>query len=476
MLTISDGVFHGTRTDDSGRVLVEALQDAGFEVAERMVVPDDRRDIEPAILALAKNNDLVVTTGGTGLGPRDVTPEATLAVIEREAPGFAEAMRADGRAKTPMAILSRGVSGVLHDALVVNFPGSPKACLEGLQVVLPLFGHALDLITGHTQHKDGPPRPKDRPGEAEFAPGKPASPGHSANGHSHDPASVGSSGDRSPEGSSTAGTAPEADPAWDVTSELARRIEQGQDSLLATAIRREGSPPCSVGQKMLLGPGGPLTGTLGCSDFDTAIANEAAKVLAEGTSTVRTLKHDLGTVDVYLEPYTRRPRLVIIGATPAALWLLRWGRDLGYETILIEDRSDWITAEHREAAARVESSADVLQESGTPMDVVHTDHESSSVPAQVAALLRLNPRFVGIIGSARHTGHHIQQLKAAGVDPEQIDRIQSPVGLNLGAKTPPEIALSILAGLMRHRTGRGGEWLDHRFEGSRSGNESPALR
>ena len=471
MLTISDGVFHGTRTDDSGRVLAEALEEAGFEVAERMVVQDDRRDIEPAIVDLTTRNDLLLTTGGTGLGPRDVTPEATLAVIEREAPGFAEAMRADGRAKTPMAILSRGVSGVLNDALVVNFPGSPKACLEGLQVVLPLFGHALDLITGHTQHKDGPPKPKERPGETDLTGSTSGADVHS--GHSHD-GSPGSSGTQ-PAVTTSGATAPQADPAWDVTSELARRIGQGEDSLLATAIRREGSPPCSVGQKMLLGPGGPLTGTLGCSDFDTAIANEAAQVLAAGTSTVRTLKHDLGTVDVYLEPYTRRPRLVVIGATPVALWLLRWGKDLGYETILIEDRSDWITPEHREAATRVESSAGGLQESGTALDVVHTDHESPSVPNQVAALLRLRPRFVGIIGSARHTGHHIQQLRDAGVDPEQIGQIQSPVGLNLGAKTPPEIALSILAGLMRHRTGRSAEWLDRRFERARV-DESPALR
>jgi molybdenum cofactor synthesis domain-containing protein len=460
VLTISDGVFHGTRTDDSGRVLAEALAEAGFDVAERQVVKDDREDIEPAMIELADRNGLVLTTGGTGLGPRDVTPEATLAVIEREAPGFAEAMRADGRATTPMAILSRGISGVRGESLIVNFPGSPKACREGLQVVLPLFGHALDLITGNTQHTDGPPKPKDRPGHSEGPSGERA--GH-VHHHSHNGDGEKPAPPSAPAAQASASAPDQADPAWEVTSTLARRIEQGEDSLLATAIRRDGAPPCSLGQKMLLGPGGPLTGTLGCSDFDTAVANEAAKIIAGGVSTVRTLEHDLGTIDVYLEPYTRRARLVVIGATPVALWLLRWGRDLGYEPILVENRSDWVTIEHREAAARVESTGEAISHS-PPLDVVHTDHESPAVADQIAALLPLNPRFIGIIGSSRHTGGHIRQLNERGLDPEQIARIQSPVGLNLGAKTPPEIALSILAGLMRHRTGRRGEWLDPKFE------------
>ncbi|MEX0791300.1 MAG: molybdenum cofactor synthesis domain-containing protein [Actinomycetota bacterium] len=461
VLTISDGVFHGTRTDDSGRVLAEALADAGFEVAERLVVQDDRRDIEPAIVTLAERNDLVLTTGGTGLGPRDVTPEATLAVIQRQAPGFAEAMRADGRAKTPMAILSRGISGVLKDALIVNFPGSPKACREGLDVVLPLFGHAMDLITGYTVHKEGPPQPATRPGDIDLEGKKPIAHDHTDNGKADNSKANNGGDENQPPAPARAGD--QADPAWDVTSTLARRIDLGEESLLATAIRREGSPPCSVGQKMLLGPGGPLTGTLGCSDFDTAIAEEVEQVLASGVSAVRTLNHDLGSIEVYLEPYTRKPRLVVIGATPVALWLLRWGRDLGYEPVLVEDRDGWVTPEHREAASRIETSAENIG-GGSLLDVVHTDHESPAVPAQIGALLPLKPRFVGIIGSARHTGAHIRQLKDHGLDPDQIEQIQSPVGLNLGAKTPPEIALSILAGLMRFRSGRSGAWLDRRFE------------
>ena len=240
-------------------------------------------------------------------------------------------------------------------------------------------------------------------------------------------------------------------------------MEQGEESILATAIRTEGAPPCTVGQKMVLGPAGPIAGTLGCSDFDTAAASEAGSILAGGKSVIRTYHHDLGSVDVYLEPFTQRPRLVVIGATPVALWLLRWGRDLGYDPVLVEDRTDWVTPQHRDAATAVFRSTEDA-EPGSDVVVVHTDQEAPTVPGQVAGAMRLKPSFVGIIGSARHTGHHIEQLRSSGMDEADIQRIQSPVGLNLGAKTPQEIALSILAGLLRYRTGRGGEWLDRRYE------------
>ncbi|MGZ4133419.1 MAG: MogA/MoaB family molybdenum cofactor biosynthesis protein, partial [Actinomycetota bacterium] len=122
VVTVSDGVTHGTRADESGDVAASLLIAAGFDVVTREVVPDERDRIEEALLRLAAAHPLVVTTGGTGFGPRDVTPEATRAVLEREAPGLAELMRAAGLAHTPMAALSRSVAGVVGDALVLNLP------------------------------------------------------------------------------------------------------------------------------------------------------------------------------------------------------------------------------------------------------------------------------------------------------------------------------------------------------------------
>ena len=123
VLTISDGVSGGTRADGSGDAAQELLAGAGFDVAIREVVPDERAEIERTLVRLAASHTLVVTTGGTGFGPRDVTPEATKAVLEREAPGLSELMRAAGLAHTPMAALSRGTAGTIGDALVINLPG-----------------------------------------------------------------------------------------------------------------------------------------------------------------------------------------------------------------------------------------------------------------------------------------------------------------------------------------------------------------
>jgi xanthine/CO dehydrogenase XdhC/CoxF family maturation factor len=178
---------------------------------------------------------------------------------------------------------------------------------------------------------------------------------------------------------------------------------------------------------------------------------------------LRTYHHDLGSVEVYLEPYLHRPQLVVLAATPIALWLLRWGRDLGYETVLVESRSDWVTLEHRSAANRVLTDATEIEDAPAgEMEVVATDHDAPDVSRQVAALLAHLPRFVGIMGSARHTGAHLAALRDMGVPDEQVAQIQSPVGLNIGAKTPPEIALSILGGLLAARTGRPGGWIDNR--------------
>ena len=153
VLTVSDGVSAGERDDASGDLLVELLGAEGYEV-ERRVVPDDREAIADAIVELAEEAKLVLTTGGTGLGPRDVTPEASAEVIDRPAPGIAEAIRADSIAKTPHGLLSRGIAGVRDRTLVVNLPGSPGGCRDGFVVLHPALRHALEWLAGEqTAHR-----------------------------------------------------------------------------------------------------------------------------------------------------------------------------------------------------------------------------------------------------------------------------------------------------------------------------------
>ncbi len=151
VLTVSDRSFAGTRDDASGEALAARLAELGFDV-ERAVVPDDIPAIAGAVQAGAAAHRLVVTTGGTGLTPRDVTPQATATVVDYEIPGIAEAMRADGRRSTPFAALSRGVVGVRDGSLVANLPGSPKGALESLEVLVPLLDHALETLSGPFDH------------------------------------------------------------------------------------------------------------------------------------------------------------------------------------------------------------------------------------------------------------------------------------------------------------------------------------
>jgi molybdopterin adenylyltransferase len=152
-VTVSDGVAAGEREDESGKLLVALLEAEGFEVAHR-VVPDDRPRIAAVIRELARTSRVVLTTGGTGMSPRDFTPEATASVIERPAPGIAEALRADAIRQTPHGLLGRGVAGVRGHTLIVNLPGSPGGCRDGFHILQPALSHALGLLAGEpTAHR-----------------------------------------------------------------------------------------------------------------------------------------------------------------------------------------------------------------------------------------------------------------------------------------------------------------------------------
>jgi molybdenum cofactor biosynthesis protein B len=151
VLTISDGVSAGTRQDESGAALAARLEQLGFDV-QRQTVADEADEIATAISGATGHTALVISTGGTGLGPRDVTPQALRGLLDYEIPGFGEQMRAFGRARTPMADLSRSMAGVLASTLVVAVPGSKGGALDSLTAIEPLLDHALETLGGHTQH------------------------------------------------------------------------------------------------------------------------------------------------------------------------------------------------------------------------------------------------------------------------------------------------------------------------------------
>jgi len=199
-------------------------------------------------------------------------------------------------------------------------------------------------------------------------------------------------------------------------------------------LRVDGKPPSRAGEKILLDRQGAVAGTLGCSEFDAAAKADAAAFLDSGRPGMRTYQHDLGTIEVYLEPYPVAPILVVLGDTPVARELVDLAGRVGFHAIT--------------------SAA----EAGPGAFAVHTDHDDPGLPDALEQVIRAGPRFVGVMGSRRHTGHHLEELRRRGLPEAAIAAIQSPVGLDIGARSAPEIALSILAGLLAVRSGAPGGW------------------
>jgi molybdopterin adenylyltransferase len=401
VLTVSDGVTQGTREDASGDAAEALLRAAGFDVSERRVVADEQAEIESALRELASTNGLVATTGGTGFGPRDVTPEATRAVIEREAPGLAELMRATGLSQTPMAALSRGIAGAVGAALIVNLPGSPKGVRESLAAVLPVVPHAVELLGGATG-------------------AHPSVPDATA------PAAV-------------AATVEERPGPW----------------VDVKAVRVIGSPPCAVGNAMAIVPGGEVRGTLGCAEFDAAAVSAAAEVQAAGAPEMRTFHHPEGDVEVYLEPHRVPPRLVVVSATDVARSLRVEMERQGRRVIVLEPRAERVAPDDGPSVRSLEELT-----LGYDDEVVFTDHDAPGIADMLTALLRSPVRFIGVMGSRRHVAHYVEDLRARGFGDDDLRRIRSPLGLDLGGRRPEEIALAIAAGLVAADHDREGGWLD----------------
>ena len=241
-----------------------------------------------------------------------------------------------------------------------------------------------------------------------------------------------------------------------VEEELARRIAAGDEVVLATVIRLDGAPPSKSGAKALFSRTAALAGTLGCSEFDAAAQAEAGSVADASTPRLSTYRHDLGSIEVYLEPHAPPPELLIFGATPVAQSLLHWAPELGFKAVLVETRPERLAG--AEWPSPITSLAALDSNVGRRAYVIHTDHDAPDLVSALEKVLPRNPRFIGLLGSRRHTGHHLEALRAKGVSDEVIARIQSPVGLDIGASTPAEIALSILSGLVAIRNGARGGW------------------
>ncbi len=419
VVTVSDGVTRGTRVDESGDLAEAMLRSGGFEVEDRSVLPDERPQIEARLRELAERGfPLVVTTGGTGFGPRDVTPEATRAVIEREGPGLTELMRRVGLEATPMAALSRAVAGTRGRTLILNLPGSPRGVRESLEAVLPVVTHAVELLAGVAgPHPTGHPGPHPTGRAVHDEPGPPVG--------------------------------------------AAEPKEDRRGLVRATAVKIHGSPPCRLGSRIEIVPDGPVGGTLGCAEFDEAAAAIAPEVFAAGEPDVRTLRHDLGEIDVLFEPVLPPSLQVIVSATDVARELAAIAARLGSEPVLLEPREERVRPGDRSLGWRISSELDAAELDGRA-EVVFTDHDAPDLVGQLARVLRAPCAFIGVMGSRRHVAPYLEELLGMGFSHEELGRIRSPVGLDLGGRSPQEIALSIAAGLVAARYGRAGGWLHDR--------------
>jgi xanthine dehydrogenase accessory factor len=241
-----------------------------------------------------------------------------------------------------------------------------------------------------------------------------------------------------------------------VEEELARRIARGEEVVLATVTELDGKPPSHAGAKLLMSRTASLSGTLGCSEFDSAALSDASSIADAGAPQLRTYRHDLGSIEVYLEPYESAPTLVVFAATPVASSLLRWAGEVGFRAVFVETRPERLAG--AEWPSHISSLKDLPAALGNDIYVVHTDHDAEDLVPALEAVLPKNPKFIGLVGSRRHTGHHLEALRAKGLPEDVIAKIQSPVGLDLGAVKPEEIALSILAGLVAVRRNGSGGW------------------
>lgn len=242
-----------------------------------------------------------------------------------------------------------------------------------------------------------------------------------------------------------------------VEEELAQRLARGEEVVLATVIKLDGKPPSRAGAKLLMSRTATLAGTLGCSEFDSAALSDADAIADSGSPQLRTYAHDLGSIDAYLEPHAPTPTLVVFGATPVARAILELAPDLGFHAVLVETRPERLDGQSW--PAHVSSLSELEPMLGLDVYAVHTDHDATDIVEALETILPRNPKFIGLVGSRRHTGHHLEALRAKGVGDDVISRIQTPVGLDLGSVTPAEIAISILAGLVAWRHNRQGGWL-----------------